>query len=621
MNQIYIRGNEIATKAYVDSLSLGGDGSALDNYYTKEEVNELIEDNSSTGGNTELTNYYTKEEINNIISESNNSIQVEEMPGASEENVGTIVQYIGVTNENYTTSNFYQVVEKTIINEDGSETTIYVWEEISTPEINLDNYYTKEETDSKTVPCIFEFNYPGGSSFPWRPTRTDYPELYERFDTIFQTCLDNNIKYPYFKMQSEISDLNSLLGRARYGSKPLTATSTSFEILFADVWQPATDYPVYVYFSVGEDNKVTVTNLNFSVDPKTYVLQHTLKASYYNKTEVDSAISTAIAGISTTSMSVITSLPTENISTSTIYLIKDETASTDSDNIYNEYIYINGVWENIGSTKTTVDLSNYYTKEETENKIVELISNIEPGDNNQSSSNLSNYYTKDETDAAITTEIAKINISNYITKTEVLTKNNTEEFTPDSDYEPATKKYVDEAVANAGSGDVKESPIIDLKINASLLSGNLSITDEAILKKVSDAFTKYNKGEISLPIFNVMGTLTTLPQLIFMHDSRPTTIPLNGSLRYTGYAVRYSMGDLQSYLTLLSFDISSDDDNNCTVSSMIITNCASGKSLLTPDNTKSYTPTGNYNPATKKYVDDIVGDINSILDTINGEEV
>ena len=118
-----------------------------------------------------------------------------------------------------------------------------------------------------------------------------------------------------------------------------------------------------------------------------------------------------------------------------------------------------------------------------------------------------------------------------------------------------------------------------------------------------------------------MGTLTTLPQLIFMHDSRPTTIPLNGSLRYTGYAVRYSMGDLQSYLTLLSFDISSDDDNNCTVSSMIITNCASGKSLLTPDNTKSYTPTGSYNPATKKYVDDIVGDINSILDTINGEEV
>ena len=65
MNQIYIRGNENATKAYVDSLSLGGDGSALENYYTKEEVNNLIE--NSDGGNTDLSNYYTKEEINNVI--------------------------------------------------------------------------------------------------------------------------------------------------------------------------------------------------------------------------------------------------------------------------------------------------------------------------------------------------------------------------------------------------------------------------------------------------------------------------------------------------------------------------------------------------------------------------
>lgn len=43
--------------------------------------------------------------------------------------------------------------------------------------------------------------------------------------------------------------------------------------------------------------------------------------------------------------------------------------------------------------------------------------------------------------------------------------------------------------------------------------------------------------------------------------------------------------------------------------------------LLYINNEKEYTPGGDYNPATKKYVDDIVGDINSILDTINGEEV
>lgn len=35
----------------------------------------------------------------------------------------------------------------------------------------------------------------------------------------------------------------------------------------------------------------------------------------------------------------------------------------------------------------------------------------------------------------------------------------------------------------------------------------------------------------------------------------------------------------------------------------------------------NYTPTHDYHPATKKYVDDIVGNINALLDEINGEVV
>ena len=42
MNKIYIRGNEIATKEYVDSLSFSGGGENVDlsNYYTKEEIDD-----------------------------------------------------------------------------------------------------------------------------------------------------------------------------------------------------------------------------------------------------------------------------------------------------------------------------------------------------------------------------------------------------------------------------------------------------------------------------------------------------------------------------------------------------------------------------------------------------
>lgn len=43
--------------------------------------------------------------------------------------------------------------------------------------------------------------------------------------------------------------------------------------------------------------------------------------------------------------------------------------------------------------------------------------------------------------------------------------------------------------------------------------------------------------------------------------------------------------------------------------------------VLAKDNTTAFTPTADYHPATKKYVDDQIGYIAEILDEINGEEV
>jgi hypothetical protein len=55
------------------------------------------------------------------------------------------------------------------------------------------------------------------------------------------------------------------------------------------------------------------------------------------------------------SFKTVESLPTENISTSTIYLILNENSA--EDNIYTEYIYSNNKWEIIGTTQ--MDLNNY----------------------------------------------------------------------------------------------------------------------------------------------------------------------------------------------------------------------------------------------------------------------
>lgn len=86
--------------------------------------------------------------------------------------------------------------------------------------------------------------------------------------------------------------------------------------------------------------------------------------NYYNKNEVNQLL----GNISGLKYEVVTSLPIEDISTTTIYLIA-KPAQTEN-NIYDEYIYISDKWELIGST--SVDLTDYYTKNEVDAKVSSL---------------------------------------------------------------------------------------------------------------------------------------------------------------------------------------------------------------------------------------------------------
>lgn len=82
-------------------------------------------------------------------------------------------------------------------------------------------------------------------------------------------------------------------------------------------------------------------------------------ANYYTKTQTDATITNLqnqISQIPKFSISVVTSLPTSNISTTTIYLVK---TGDDANNLYTEYIYVNNKWEQIGTQK--LDLSGYAT--------------------------------------------------------------------------------------------------------------------------------------------------------------------------------------------------------------------------------------------------------------------
>ena len=93
-----------------------------------------------------------------------------------------------------------------------------------------------------------------------------------------------------------------------------------------------------------------------------------------------------IATINGATFEIVNELPTTDIKTNVIYLVPAQGSGVVG-NIYNEYIYIENAWELIGSTSVTVDLENY---------------------------------------------LAKDNVTSY---------------EPTGNYNPATKKYVDDAIA------------------------------------------------------------------------------------------------------------------------------------------------------------------------------
>ena len=82
--------------------------------------------------------------------------------------------------------------------------------------------------------------------------------------------------------------------------------------------------------------------------------------NYYKKTETftKEEVNDLISAISTLDLQVVQTLPTQDISTTTIYLVPKTTAETND--VYDEYIYVSNNWEHIGSTEA--DLTNYVQK-------------------------------------------------------------------------------------------------------------------------------------------------------------------------------------------------------------------------------------------------------------------
>lgn len=109
------------------------------------------------------------------------------------------------------------------------------------------------------------------------------------------------------------------------------------------------------------DQKVTWEQLKGLIGALDNLENYYKKSETYTKTEVNQLI----AQIPSFTVEIVQELPTEDISTTTLYLVPKTTAGTLD--YYDEFINLDGTtsgWEYVG--KTEVDLSNYYTKAETE---------------------------------------------------------------------------------------------------------------------------------------------------------------------------------------------------------------------------------------------------------------
>ena len=220
-------------------------------------------------------------------------------------------------------------------------------------------------------------------------------------------------------------------------------------------------------------------------------------------------------------------------------------------------------------------------------------------------------YIVNSSDKIVTTNYAK---ENYLNKT------NTTAYTPTADYHPATKKYVDDTVAaGGGSGggtNTPKSAIYQLN-TTKYLSIPSTYTNEDMLATISEAFTKYFNGETGIPTFR----LTAADSMCLNPDYYFILYQLNG-LNATYYAHKlynsYSIKGYSPTLYIVKMDFTlTNTDGVYTTTGVNVSYMTQGEMLLLSTNTKQYTPTSDYNPATKKYVDDA---ISTAITTVLGGE-
>ena len=177
--------------------------------------------------------------------------------------------------------------------------------------------------------------------------------------------------------------------------------------------------------------------------------------------DTEAALRSVITAIPKFAIEVVESLPVDNISLSTVYLVKDKDSAGD---LYTEYIYVKDTgWENLGTQ--TVDLSSYSNTEQMNAAISDAINALKIGD----------YYKKTEVDGLLNDKADTSALNAYVTSeafnTELAKKADASEL---SNYVAKTTYETDKQALETKIGQKADTTALDAYLKKADIDDNLT---------------------------------------------------------------------------------------------------------------------------------------------------
>ena len=320
----YITNNELVAKDYVSNAELDAK-----NYTTMAEV----ESKGYLTEHQDLSNYATKSEIPTKVSQLTNDKQYTTK--------ADVEAYDYVTNEELAEKGYItdhqdlsSYAKKTDIPTKTSQLTNDSNLIVDSKYVHTDNNYTTTEKN-KLAGLV---NY-------------DDTALANRVATA-ETTIKNNTT----KINTNTQNITNNTASIGANTEAIEANAASIVTINNTLKNKADTSAIPTKLSQLSNDKGFITN---AVNNLT---------NYYKKSEVytQTEVNNLIANISTLDIEVVTELPATG-KTSTIYLVAKD---PETNNIYDEYLYINAKWERIGTT--AIDLSPYALKTEIPTAVSQL---------------------------------------------------------------------------------------------------------------------------------------------------------------------------------------------------------------------------------------------------------